>query len=158
MCLVYTKALLLTSLNEKTMKTAKDLLLEYLDAFPVPATAASLFAPDGALEIPYLETVNIQPRSVGPREIEKFLTVLIGMVPGWKFSNIKILMEDPEQVFAEYEVHAMATHTNRTFDQLFFGRLVKDEHDKIKLLREAQNLVSTARALFKNGTNDISEA
>jgi len=137
------------------MKTAKDLLLEFLDAFPIPAKAAALFAENGTLEIPYLESVNIQPRSEGPGEIEKFLTTLIEMVPDWKFSNIKILMEDKDQVFAEYEVHAVATHTNRPFDQLFFGRLVKDEHDKIKLLREAQNLVNTAQALLKNGKDDI---
>ena len=137
------------------MKTAKDVLLEFLDAFPVPTKAAALFAENGTLEIPYLESINIQPRSEGPGEIEKFLATLIAMVPDWKFSNIKILMEDNDQVFAEYEVHAVATHTNRPFDQLFFGRLVKDEHDRIKLLREAQNLVITARALLKNGTDDI---
>lgn len=77
------------------------------------------------------------------------------MVPGWKFSNIKILMEDSNQVFAEYEVHGVATHTNRKYDQLFFGRLVIDEHGKIKLLREAQNLVNTAKALLKNSIDDI---
>lgn len=77
------------------------------------------------------------------------------MVPDWKFSNIHVLMEDKDQVFAEYEVHAVASHTNRPFDQLFFGRLVKDENDKIKLLREAQNMVNTARAFLKNGLDDI---
>jgi hypothetical protein len=137
------------------MKEAKDLLLEFLNSFSMPAKAASLFAQDGVFEIPYLQTVNIKPRSEGPKEIEKFLTTLLEMVPGWKFSNIKILMEDKDQVFAEYEVHAIATHTNRPFDQLFFGRLVKDENDKIKLLREAQNLINTARALLKNGIDDI---
>jgi len=137
------------------MKRAKDLLLEFLDAFPVPAKAAALFAVDGVFETPYLQTVNIQPRWEGPREIEKFLTTLIEMVPDWKFSNIKIVMEDIDQVVAEYEVHAVAIHTNRPLDQLFFGRLVKDEYDKIKLLREAQNLVSTARALLKNSVDDI---
>jgi hypothetical protein len=146
---------LFTGQNEKMMKTARDLLLEFLDAFPIPAKAAALFAENGTLEIPYLESVNIQPRSEGPREIEKFLTTLIAMVPDWKFSNVKILMEDSNQVFAEYEVHAVATHTNRKYDQLFFGRLVIDEHDKIKLLREAQNLVNTAKALLKNSIDDI---
>jgi hypothetical protein len=146
---------LFTGLNEKAMKTAKDLLLEFLDAFPIPSKAAALFAEDGTLEIPYLESVNIQPRSEGPREIEKFLATLIAMVPGWKFSNIKVLMEERDQVFAEYEVHAVATHTNRKYDQLFFGRLVIDEHGKIKLLREAQNLVNTAKALLKNSIDDI---
>jgi len=137
------------------MKTAKELLLEYLDAFPVPARAAALFAEDGTLEIPYLESVNIQPSAEGPGEVEKLLATLIAMVPGWKFSNIKILMEDGNQVFAEYEVHAVATHTNRKYDQLFFGRLVTNEQGKIKLLREALNLVNTAKALLKNGIDDI---
>ena len=137
------------------MKTAKDLLLEYLNAFPDSAKAAALFANDGALEMPYLETVNIQPRSEGPREIERFLDRLIAMVPDWRFSNIRILMEDSSQVFAEYEVHAVTVHTNRPLNQLFFGRLVKDENDKIKLLREAQNLVNTVQALLKNGIDDI---
>jgi uncharacterized protein len=137
------------------MKKARDLLLEFLDAFSEPARAAALFAQEGVFESPYLQTVNIQSRLEGPREIEKFLTTLIGMVPDWKFLNVQILMEDREQVFAEYEVHAVASHTNRPFDQLFFGRLEKDENDKIKLLREAQNLVNTARALLKNGLDDI---
>jgi hypothetical protein len=137
------------------MKSARDLLLEFLNSFPSAAKAAILFANDGALEIPYLQTVNIQPKSEGPVEIEKFLTTLIEMVPDWRYSNIKILMEDKDQVFAEYEVHALATHTNRRFDQLFFGRLVINDQYKIKLLREAQNLVITARALLKNGIDDI---
>ncbi|AYB34877.1 nuclear transport factor 2 family protein [Chryseolinea soli] len=137
------------------MMNSKNLLLEYLDAFSTPAKAAALFAPDGVLETPYLQTINMQPRLEGPREIEKFLASLMEMVPDWKFSNIRLLMADNDQVVAEYEVHAMATHTNRPFDQLFFGRLVKDEHGKIKLLREAQNLVCTARALLKNGVDDI---
>lgn len=137
------------------MKSARDLLLEFLNAFPSAAKAAMLFADDGVLEIPYLKTVNIQSKSEGPWEIEKFLTTLIEMVPDWKYSNIKILMEDKDQVFAEYEVHALATHTNRRFDQLFFGRLVINDQYKIKLLREAQNLVITARALLQNGIDDI---
>src|SRR5579863_2607483 len=101
------------------MIKAKDLLLEFLDAFPAPAKAAALFAEDGTFEIPYLQSVNIQPRLEGPKEIERFVSTLIEMVPNWKFSNIKILMEDRDQVFAEYEVHAIAIHTNRSFDQLF---------------------------------------
>ena len=137
------------------MKMAKDLLLEFLDAFHEPARAAALFAPDGVFEIPYLETVNVHPRLEGITDIEKFLTTMMGMVPDWKFSNIKILMEDADQVFAEYEVHARAVHTNRPFDQLIFGRLAIDEHGKIKLLREAHNLVITAEALLKNGIDDI---
>jgi hypothetical protein len=140
------------------MKKARDLLLEFLEAFPLPDKAAALFAEDGVFEVPYLQSVNIQSRTEGPKEIEKFLKTLVEMVPDWKFSNIRILMEDQDQVFAEYEVHAVAMHTNRSFDQLFFGRLVKDEHDKIKLLREAQNLVNTARALLKNGVDDIPKA
>ena len=137
------------------MKTAKELLLEFLEAFPIAAKAAALFADDGTLEIPYLESVNIQSMAEGPGEIEKFLATMIEMVPGWKFSNIKILMEDENQVFAEYELLAMATHTNRIYHQLFFGRLQSNGLGKIKLLREAQNPLSAAKALLRNSIDDI---
>src|SRR5271156_2864891 len=120
------------------MQTAKQLILEYLSSFPTPNKAAALFAPDGALETPYLASINISTRA-GPKEIEKFISTLMTMLPDLNFSNPIIRMENDFQVFAEYEVHTMATHTNRPFNQLFFGWLRSDENGKIKVLREAWN-------------------
>jgi hypothetical protein len=137
------------------MKTAKQLFLEYLASFPTPVKAAALFAPDGALEMPYLASINISTRAVGPKEIAKFITTLMAMLPDLTFSNPIIRIENDFQVFAEYEVHTIATHTNRPFDQLFFGCLTSDENGKIKVLREALNTIEAAKALLRGGIDDI---
>jgi len=137
------------------MKTSKQVLLEYLNAFPTPLKAASLFASDGVLETPYLVSINIAPRAVGPDEISKFISTLLGMAPGLTFVNPIIRLETDLQVFAEYEFHATATHTNRPFDQLFFGWMVIDENGKIKVLRQALNTIEAARALLRGGIDDI---
>jgi hypothetical protein len=137
------------------MQTAKQLFLEYLTSFPSPDKAAALFAPDGALEMPYLASINISTRAEGPKEIEKFISTLMTMLPDLKFSNPIIRMENDSQVFAEYEVHTTATHTNRPFNQLFFGWLTSDENGKIKILREAWNTIEAAKALLRDGIDDI---
>ena len=105
------------------MQTAKQLFLEYLTLFPTPNKAASLFAPDGALEMPYLASINISTRAVGPKEIGKFISTLMSMLPDLKFTYPIIRIENDFQVFAEYEVHTVTAHTNRPFNQLFFGYL-----------------------------------
>jgi hypothetical protein len=46
-----------------------------------------------------------------------------------------------------------SSKTGRTVHQLFFGRLVA-ENGKIKLLREAVNLVEIALGVFPNGLAD----
>ena len=132
------------------MKKPKGILLEYLAAFPTPAKAASLFTENGAIEIPYFASVNLPSRVVGPADIEKFITALLTIVPNWRFSNTRVLIENDTQVFAEYEVHAYVKHNKKPFDQLFFGRLVLDENGKIKLLREALNSVTAQALLIKS--------
>jgi uncharacterized protein len=139
------------------MKNSKELLIQFLTSFRTPEEAAELFADDGVLELPYLETLNFPHRSVGPKEIGPYLRTLLNLVPDWEFVNIQVMIETPEQVFAEYEVHASTAGTNRKFDQHFYGRLVA-KNGKIILLREALNLVVTARALFPNGLADIPAA
>jgi len=68
--------------------------------------------------------------------------------------NLKILIDTPDQVFAEYEFTAVSTITGRKVHQLFFGRLVA-ENGKIKLVREAMNSAETARALLKQGIPEL---
>ena len=55
---------------------------------------------------------------------------------------------------AEYEVHCSAPSTKRQYHQLFFGRLVA-EGGKIKLLREALNIISAAQTILPNGLVDV---
>jgi hypothetical protein len=40
------------------MKTAKELLYEYLEKIQTPKDVARLFAEDGAIELPYLKSLN----------------------------------------------------------------------------------------------------
>jgi len=69
--------------------------------------------------------------------------------------NIKVMIDTPEQAFAEYEFTAQSskTETGRTIHELCFGRLVA-ENGKIKLLRESVNLVEVALGVFPNGLAD----
>jgi hypothetical protein len=67
--------------------------------------------------------------------------------------NVKLMIDTPEQVFAEYEFTAQSSKTGRTIHLLFFGRLVA-ENGKIKLLRESVNLAELALGVFPNGLAD----
>ena len=136
------------------MKNPKELLLEYLDVFTNPQKAVALFAEDGRLELPFLESVGLAPVYTGRAEILKMLETTLSMVPDWKFKNTQVFIENEEQVVAEYEVHGNTSHTQRPFYNLFFGRLVA-ENGKIKLLREGHDPIRTAKTLFKNGLDDI---
>jgi hypothetical protein len=56
------------------MKTAEELLQAYIDGDA--QEAAALFADDGALELPYLADLGVEPRYEGPKTIGAFLTFL----------------------------------------------------------------------------------
>lgn len=87
--------------------TAKELLSEYLENIQNPQKEAELFAEDGAIELPYFKSVNIPPRYKGKQQIETFISDLLKQAPTFKFINIKVLIDTPEQVFAEYEVNTI---------------------------------------------------
>jgi hypothetical protein len=50
--------------------------------------------------------------------------------------NVKVMIDTPEQTFAEYEFTAQSSETGRTIHLLFFGCLVA-ENGKVKRLRES---------------------
>ncbi len=52
------------------MKTAKELLQAYIDG--TAEEAAALFAENGALELPYLADLGVDPRYEGPKTIGAF--------------------------------------------------------------------------------------
>jgi len=136
------------------MKNAKELLEEFTaSSFRDPKKAAEMFTEDGAFEIPYLESVGVPGRYEGREAIEGFFRVVRALYPDMDLENIKVLIDTPEQAFAEYEFTAQSSKTGRTIHELFFGRLVA-ENGKIKLLREAVNLVEIALGVFPNGLAD----
>jgi hypothetical protein len=126
------------------MKNAKELLEEFTaGSFRDPKKAAEMFAEDGAFEMPYLESLGSPGRYEGREAIEGDMDL----------ENIKLMIDTPEQAFAEYEFTAQSSRTGRTIHLLFFGRLVA-ENGKIKLLRESVNLVELALGVFPNGLAD----
>jgi uncharacterized protein len=135
------------------MKDSKALLLEYLASIRDPEHAASLFADDGAFELPFLRSLGVGPRYSGRREITALLHQLLKLYPNFAFApdDIQILIE---KTFAEYVAHARAAVTGRAVHHLFTGYLVA-EAGKIKLLRETFNPLAMAQAQLPNGVADI---
>ena len=123
--------------NNKTMKTAKELLQTYHSNIQNPDAVASLFAADGAIELPYLASLGQDWRWEGPAKIKNMIAGLLKMAPDFKFINIKFYIETPDQVFAEYEVDCL--WNGKPYKQMYMGRLVA-ENGKIKLIREGMNM------------------
>jgi len=136
------------------MKTAAQLLNEFLSLARNPKEAAALFAEDGVVELPYLTDLGMQWQYTGRTEIASLYALLLQLVPEWEFRDAVVLIDPPERAFTEYKVDALAVTTQRPFKQHFFG-YIHVENGKIKLLREALNIVATARAFFPNGLADI---
>jgi ketosteroid isomerase-like protein len=127
------------------MKNAVELLQMYLESIQSPGAAAALFAEDGALELPYLDSLGITSRVQGRAAIESFIGSLLSKVPDFKFRNVRFLIDTPDQAFAEYSVEAVVPATGRIYRQMYAGRLVA--HDgKIQLLRESLDTVAAAKA------------
>jgi hypothetical protein len=105
-----------------------------------------MFAEEGAIELPYLTDFGFPPRYVGREQITQFLHFARDLYPDFDFEKVSILINTPEQVFAEYEFTAVSSKTGETIHLLIFGRLVA-ENGKIKLLREALSAAEVARCL-----------
>lgn len=123
------------------MKTATELLQAYVSQIDKPSQVAMLFAEDGAIELPYLQSVGMGYRTEGKVNIEKMLTGLLKQAPAFTFKNVNILIETPDQVFAEYEVDTL--FNGKPYKQLYMGRLVA-QNGKIKLLREGMDSLAVA--------------
>jgi ketosteroid isomerase-like protein len=124
------------------MKNATELLEAYLSEVRDPAAAAALFAPDGVLELPW-----VNARAEGPAAIEKFIVGLLVKVPDFRFQNIRIWIQTPDQAFGEYDVEAPVPSTGKIYRQTYAGRLVA-ENGKIKLLRESLDTLAASRAFL----------
>lgn len=138
------------------MRNSKALLLEYLASIRDPERAASLFADDGAFELPFLRSLGVEPRYAGRQQIAALLHHLLKLYPNFAFApdDIRVLIETPEKSFAEYVAHARAAATGRTLHQQFTGYL-EAEAGEIKLLRETFNPLAQAQAQLPNGVADI---
>ncbi len=135
------------------MKTAKELLQAYIDGSALQA--AALFASNGALELPYLADLGVEPRYEGPENIGAFLTFLHEkMYPSFKFIDVHIYIDTPDQAFGEYTIHQKSGISGKNVHQRFFGHCVAAA-GKIVLLREALNVLAAADGMFPNGIADV---
>ena len=138
------------------MKDAKTLLIEFLAAVTGGQNAATLFAEDGAVELPFLHSLGIPWRHRGRQGISELQDSLAGLYLDFAFrpEDTQILIDTPEQVFAEYMAHTTARATGRTLHHMFAARLVA-ENGLIKLVRESVNVVAAAQALLPGGVKDL---
>ena len=135
------------------MKTAKELMHAYLDG--TAQESGALFGDHGTLELPYLASIGIPPVNTGSTAVSAFLTFLHEQLyPGFAFKNVKILMEEEGQVFAEYLIETKSGISGKQIRQQFFGHL-EAENGQIKRLREAIDVVVAAEAIFPNGLTDV---
>lgn len=135
---------------------AKSLLLDLIAVIPNGEKAAALFADEGVLELPFLHALGRPTRFQGKAQIKDVYNFVAQLYPDFSFKpeETKVLIETPDQVFAEFMTHATAQATGRRVHLLFAGRLVA-EKGKIKLLREFVNVVSMAQALNPNGAAEL---
>ena len=75
------------------MRDSKALLLGYLASIRDPERAASLFAADGAFDLPFLRSLGVESRHTGRREITALLHRLLELYPNFAFApgDIRIL-------------------------------------------------------------------
>jgi len=113
------------------MKNAKELLEEFTAAsFRDPKKAAEMFSEDGAFEMPYLESVGVPGRYEGREAIERFFRFVREVYPDMDLENVKIMIDTPEQVFAEYEFTAQSSKTGRTIRTLFRASGRRERQDQ----------------------------
>ncbi|HEY8879622.1 MAG TPA: nuclear transport factor 2 family protein [Roseateles sp.] len=122
------------------MTTALELLKAYLDNIQNPAAAAAVFAEDGILELP---TVNA--RAVGPAQVQGLVAGILAKVPDFRFKDLRVWIDTPDKVFAEYSVEAVVAATGKLYRQTYAGVLIA-ENGKIKRLREALDTAAAAAA------------
>src|ERR1700736_6982448 len=97
------------------MKDAKTLLLEFLAAVTHGRNAAALFAEDGAVELPFLHSLGIPWRHRGRQAISELQDSLAGLYLNFGFppEDTHVLIDTPEQVFAEYMARPVLLFTRR---------------------------------------------
>jgi hypothetical protein len=87
----------------------------------------------GVVELPYLLDLGMHWQYKGRTEVASLYALLLQLAPEWAFRDTAVLIDTPEPFFAYIHV----------------------ENGEIKLLREALNIVATARAFFPNGLAEI---
>ena len=73
----------------------------------------------------------------------------VAKVPDFRFEGLKVWIDTPDKVFAEYSAEARVVATGRMYRQTYAGVLIA-EGGRIELLREALDTAAAARAFSKD--------
>lgn len=141
-------------LNQE-FKSASLLLKEYLASVGAgnPEAAASFFAEGGYLEAPYVASFGMPWKFEGRDAIAASMMGMLQIAPDFHFTSVKIIMETPTQVVAEYESEATLTN-GKPYKMLYMCYLTTKD-GKIVSHREFLNTVPFVEAFFPNGLKDI---
>jgi hypothetical protein len=71
--------------------------------------------------MPYLESLGVPGRYEGREAIEGFFRFIRDVYPDMDLENVKVMIDTPEQAFAEYEFTAQSSKTGRAIHELFFS-------------------------------------
>ncbi|WP_316825936.1 hypothetical protein [Pedobacter miscanthi] len=131
-------------------RSAAGLLTDFLASVSAgdPKKTASHFDPEGYLEAPYVESLGLPSRIDGRGPVEATILNLFKIATRFRFSNIKIVLESPTEVVAEYESEALL-RSGRIYKQLHMCHLTARD-GQILSQREFLNTLLFADAFFPN--------
>lgn len=132
-------------------KTAKELLLVYLENISNADILIELFAQDASIELPYVASLGVPWKWTGRDELYEFFKSIPVNFSGFEVKNIQVYIETKDQVFAEYSSSCKMVANGQSYDQDYMGRLVA-ENGKIILLRESLDMTQFAVSLYPDST------
>lgn len=136
-------------------KKASVVFSEYLAAVSSgdPQAAASFFSTDGFIEAPYVAAFGMPSRFQGHEAIEAAMAGVLKLAPDFHFTGMRVVMETPNEVVAEYESEA-TTATGRPYKMQYIG-VITTKNGKIVSHKEYLNTVPFVEAMFPNGLKDL---
>ncbi|HTJ52304.1 MAG TPA: nuclear transport factor 2 family protein [Cyclobacteriaceae bacterium] len=136
-------------------KTASVLFKEFLETVGKgdAKAASSLFATDGYIDAPYVQSLGFPSKIAGHEAIEQSLSQVKAAAPNFHFSNFKVVMETPNELVAEYESEAVMA-SGKPYKQLYIAH-VTTKDGKIVSHKEFLNTVVFVEAFFPNGLKDL---
>tara|TARA_R110002020_G_scaffold37072_1_gene111733 strand:+ start:6029 stop:6502 length:474 start_codon:yes stop_codon:yes gene_type:complete len=140
---------------QQEAKTASMLLKGFLESVGKgdAGSSASFFADSAYIEAPYVVSLGLPSNIKGKKAIEATMGTVKQAAPNFHFKNIKVLLETPTEVVAEYESGATMAN-GRPYKQHYIGHLVSKD-GKIVSIREFLNTVVFVEAFFPNGLKDL---
>jgi ketosteroid isomerase-like protein len=139
----------------ENQKTASVIFKEFLEAVSKgdAKAASALFAIDGYIDAPYVQSLGFPSKISGHEAIEQSLLQVKAAAPNFHFSSFKVILETPAEVVAEYESEAVMA-SGRPYKQLYIAH-VTTKDGKIVSHKEFLNTVVFVEGFFPNGLKDL---